>query len=113
MHEKHPIRHVVQDIYDRAEAGARAVIDRATASSRLTAHRHTSPPMDAEPTIHDLDMAGAEWAPLSDTEDDGYEIARDNGYVVLRSDDPDAPIQIIDEDDWDAFINGDLDIDLG
>lgn len=72
-----------------------------------TAHR-PSDPGGTPPTVQDLEAAGVVWEPLDDDEASGLEIARDNGYVVLR--DPSAPGRpplVLDEAEWDAAIEGD------
>lgn len=58
---------------------------------------------DEPPTIEDLEMAGTRWEPLDGDDEDGLEIARDNGYVILRHPAvPHRPVLIVAEDDWDT-----------
>lgn len=86
------------------------------ALARITMRRRSHTPSAGEPadpyvappTIEDLEAAGITWEPLDDDEASGLEIARDNGYVVLR--DPQAPGRpplILDETEWSAALNGD------
>lgn len=57
----------------------------------------------APPTMEDLERAGVEWAPLGGDDEDGLEIARDNGYVILRHPTvPHRPVLLICEDAWDT-----------
>ena len=74
----------------------------------------TPDPYDAPPTIEELEAAGVAWEPLDDDEASRLEIARDNGYVVLR--DPDAPGRpplVLDEAEWESALDGDDTYDPG
>lgn len=58
---------------------------------------------DAPPTLDELEAAGVPFVPLDGDDEDGLEIARANGYVILRHPSiPHRALLITDEDAWDA-----------
>ena len=93
------------------------ILDRLIRAARIrlaTRPRPQAPPADEPPTIEELEAAGVAWEPLDGDEASGLEIARDNGYVVLR--DPEAPGRpplILDEAEWESALEGDDTYDPG
>lgn len=108
MRENPPLTMLARVVADYVGASMGELIGRARPHNRPAAtHEAAEPRIDAPPTIDDLGLAGAEWTPWSEDDEDGYLVARDNGYVVIRGNDPGTPIRVFDEDDWDAFTRGD------
>ena len=108
MHERPPVRSLARAVSDYVGGSMLELIDRIRPHGRAgTGHNAAEHPLNDPPTIDDLELAGTEWTPLSEDDEDGYLIARDNGYVIIRGSDPDTPIRTFDEDDWDMFMRGD------
>lgn len=55
-----------------------------------------------------LDFTDAEWITSTDDDDEpGVEIAFVDGYIGMRNGaDPDGPVLVFTQDEWDAFVLG-------
>lgn len=60
-------------------------------------------PSGVPPTMEDLEQAGTRWEPVDGDDEDGLEIARHDGFVILRHPTvPYRPVLVIAEDAWDT-----------